>query len=127
MITPSELQAKFPGVFDSLSDATIQLAIDEAVLNISESIWGDYYNLGLFYLTAHILVSTTPTALGGLAGAAGSVTSQRAGGVSVSFAAASPGGSAISNFSSTGFGQTYQEYMRKLQCGPLAVEPASAS
>jgi hypothetical protein len=127
MITPSQLQAKFPEVFDALSDAVIQLAIDEAALNISEDLWGDFYDLGLYYLSAHILVSTTPSALGGLAGAAGPVSSQRAGAVSVSFAAGASGGSANYSHSSTGYGSRYDMYMRQLQCGPIAIEPESAS
>jgi hypothetical protein len=125
MITPSQLQAKFPGVFDALSDAEIQLAIDEAALNIDEDLWGDYYDIGLYYLSAHILIATTPTALGGLAGASGPVTSQRAGAVSVSFAA---GASAVSasSYGSTGYGQQYLTYRRQIQGGPRAIEPDGA-
>jgi len=125
MITPADITAKFPGVFDSLLDATVQLAIDEAALNINEDLWGDYYNLGLIYLSAHLLAVSVPGVLGGLAGAAGPVTSQGAGDVRVSFAA---GASAMSAtfFGNTSYGQMYLQYRRTIQGGPKAIEPYGA-
>jgi hypothetical protein len=124
MITPAEIQAKFPGSFDSLSDATIQLYIDEAANFISEDIWGDDYNLGLYYLTAHLLSSLVP-ASGGGAGAAGPVSSRRVGDLSVSFAVAASA-TTTASFAQTSYGQMFMTYLRLNQGGPLCVKPEGA-
>lgn len=54
-VTPESLYAKSRGVFDSVDDACVQEAIDEAVRYVSEVDWGCRYDDGIFYLACHIL------------------------------------------------------------------------
>lgn len=126
MIVPADITAKFPGKFNSLADATIQLYIDEAVLVIIESKWGDWYDLGLLYYTAHLLSIMPVGSSGGSAGAAGPVTSRRVGDVSVSIAAAASA-DAFSNLSQTSYGIQFATYRRIIQGGPLVVPPKAYS
>lgn len=126
MITPADLKAKFPGAFDSLSDPDIQGAIDEAALMINESKWGTWYDLGLLYLSAHLLATFHPDASSGDAGAGGPVTSKRIGDVAVAYgskASASPLFS--SDLGSTAYGRRFLSLRLRVQGGPLVVEPAS--
>lgn len=45
---------KFPE-FKSVDNNKIIFALDEAKLQINSKIWGKYYEVGILYLTAHIL------------------------------------------------------------------------
>ncbi|RLC88279.1 MAG: hypothetical protein DRJ03_03260 [Chloroflexi bacterium] len=56
MITVDQFRTRFPG-FEDLdpSDAQIEMFIGDAVLELNEDIWGDLYDLGLLYYTAHLL------------------------------------------------------------------------
>lgn len=124
MIDAAAVRAKFPGAFDGLSDAAIDSAIAEAVLMISADKWGDWYDLGLLYLTAHLLSLFNPDSDSGDAGAAGPVTSKRVGDVAVSYGfAASASPSSDTFFNSTIYGQRYLSLRLRIQGGPLVVQP----
>lgn len=100
-------------MFDSVSDSLINLRITEAALQVLESMWGDYYELGLAYLTAHLL-SSIPSAPGN-SGAVGPVTSKSIGDVKVTFGAV---GSVSTVYGSTSYGQRYEYYKSLVQGGP---------
>jgi hypothetical protein len=54
-VTPDTIRTRAPS-FNDLSDAAIQLAIDEAERWMNETEWGpSHYNDGVFYLSCHIL------------------------------------------------------------------------
>lgn len=53
-LTPEDFKIKFKE-FAAIDDARIQLAIDEAELEVSVDKWSTMYNRGLGYLAAHIL------------------------------------------------------------------------
>lgn len=113
LLTAAEFRAYFPGVFDSVSDALIDLRIAEAALQVLEARWGSFYALGLSYLTAHLL-SSVPSAPGN-SGALGPVTSKRIGDVSVTYGAV---GSVSTVNGSTSYGQQYEYYKSIVQSGP---------
>jgi hypothetical protein len=119
MITASDVKTRFPGVFDSLDDSFLEILIAEAALLISESLWGDHYNIGLLYLTAH-LASTTAGGSSGSPGAIGPITSRRVGDVAVTYAspASSPSNE---NYTSTTYGQMYLSLRRIYQSGPVTT------
>lgn len=112
-VDEDEFRAYFPGVFDSVSDDLILKRIAEAELQVLESVWGTLYELGLAYLTAHLL-SSIPSAPGN-SGAVGPVMSKRIGDVSVTFGAV---GSVSTVNSSTSYGQQYEYYKSIVQSGP---------
>ena len=54
-LTPATFRVRARGVFDSVEDEEIQLTIDEACRYVSEENWGERFDDGVFYMTAHIL------------------------------------------------------------------------
>lgn len=116
MITATDIKARFPGAFTSISDALLETVIVEASLEISEGLWGTYYDTGLLYLSAHI---ASMSAMGASsASVSGPVSSKRIGDVSISYATPQGGVSAIN---STSYGQRFLELRKRIQCGPLCV------
>lgn len=65
VITPTDIKTRYPE-FTDISDATIQMAIDETALTMSECQWKEKYTLGMIHKTAHILVSSYQGAIDGL-------------------------------------------------------------
>ena len=53
-ITPGQLKIRYP-VFDDLENSTIQMVIDDVGLEISETVWGAYYNRACMLYTSHLL------------------------------------------------------------------------
>jgi len=78
--------ARFPE-FTAVAEARIQLFLDEALLEIREGDWGDFYTKGLNLMTAHLLTLADMQAAstGGASGSLGPVASRSVGDVSVSF------------------------------------------
>ena len=83
MITPAEFKARFPE-YATLDDAYIQNFISDAYLELAEPRWGNFYNLGLYYLSAHYLYMAKKSANGQSVGCV--LSSQSVGDVSVSYA-----------------------------------------
>jgi hypothetical protein len=61
-------------------DATVQVALDDSALQVDEDRWGRFYELGIYYLSAHELVLKTKqaTSMGDLS-VAGPIRHQLAG------------------------------------------------
>lgn len=55
--TASSIKIKFPE-FESVSNGTVEMAIEEASLSVSDSWLQKYATLGIMYLTAHYLMVT---------------------------------------------------------------------
>jgi len=121
VITAAQLKARFPGAFDSLSDAVANACIAEAAATILEATWGSDYDTGLLYLTAHLLERTVPKSGSPLGPAAvsGQLKRWKAGDLEVEFAQYATGGSGLeSDYRSTAYGCRYLELRRIHQGGP---------
>lgn len=125
-VIPTDFKARFPE-FDSISDARIQSFIDKALLNLSESVWGDYFVEGQLYLAAHFLTLAIASENSGGSGAgvaAGPVASRSIGDVSVSFAVpsdVSSGSGTAAYFSKTPYGLEYWRLVKIVGEGLVAV------
>ena len=112
MATPADVRIIAPE-FAGKTDEEIQFFIDIAVLSCDEIIWGDFYNPGVCYLTAHLL---TRSANGG--SAAGPVQSEKVGDLSRTYAVSS-GGNALG---STAYGAEYLRLRSTLALSPVVAD-----
>nr|DAP81432.1 MAG TPA: head to tail adaptor [Caudoviricetes sp.] len=53
-MTAADFLNKFPE-FKAVDEARIELSLDEAKLQVTEKIWGRFYEVGVLHLAAHIL------------------------------------------------------------------------
>lgn len=110
-VTSADIKALPSGEFASVLDATVDIYITEAQSRIHQTTWGDQYDLGVKYLTAHALALD----MGGAHGAAGPVASESAGPVSRSYAAYSIFGSTGGdNLNATAYGRKFQMLRKEL-------------
>ena len=112
---------RFPE-FSAVAEARIQLFLDEALLEIREGDWGDFYNKGLNLFTAHLLTlaDQTAAATGGATGSLAPIASRSVGDVSVSFVNPSTtGGWDEAWLNSTPYGQELWALMVRM--GPEIV------
>lgn len=114
MITPSQFKIKFP-FFATTLDATIQISIDESAISVTER-WGKYEDMGLYYLTAHLLTLST-NLLTGDNSSMQTVAGQSVGSVSVSYANPALNNTSDAFFGSTAYGQQYLIYKSKARQG----------
>jgi hypothetical protein len=118
-ITPAEFKLRFPE-FDSVSDARIQIFIDDAELELDEDRWGDLYDKGLSYLTAHLLYIGEQTS-GGQGEGGGPLSTKAVGDVSFSFGSYLTTDNKATVFNSTSYGQEYYRLMIMVGMGAVAV------
>lgn len=117
MITLTDIQARFPGAFDAVTDVQASLVIAEATREIVEDVWGESYDDGLLYLSAHLL--TLFAASPGVGGGGGPVSSRRVGDVAVTFSTTRSASEVSSGqLGSTLFGQRFLQLRRRFQGGP---------
>jgi len=106
--TKSDLRARAPE-FTATADATVDLALEDALNQINLTNWGDTKGfLGQIYLACHLLkVWATLTA--GTPMASGPVSSLKDGDLQVSFAVGAASSSPLSDvaLASTAYGQLY--------------------
>jgi len=121
-VTPATFKARYPE-FDSESDARIQIFINDAMLEVSESRWGDLYDRGLSALAAHLLViaNKNTAAAGSGSALSGKVASRTVGSVSVSFNNAASNGSTEDFYLSTSYGAEYWRLALSVGMGIVAV------
>ncbi len=112
-VTPNSLKQLFPG-FACEADPRLSLFIAQAQRRVSESVFGDYYDDAVSYLTAHLL-SREAQANGGK----GFVSSESVGDLSRSYT--QTGGILASGYSSTTYGQEYLKLVRLVQPSPMVV------
>lgn len=126
MIDRDDIKTRFPDVFTDTDDDVMDLCIVEAGLFIDEDKWGDLYDIGMMYLSAHLIVSTNPDQVNaGDAGAAGPVSSRRVGDVAVSYGSkASASAYSSEEYDSTVYGRHYLRLRRLIQGGPVIAEPS---
>ena len=111
-VTPATFKIRFPE-FDSTLDARIQLFIDDSIVILNESYWGDKYDLGVAYLSAHLLTMGTKSENGD-DDAVSSIASQAVDGVSISFNSPAINTLDDAYYSSTAYGQRYLALRRTL-------------
>ena len=122
MITIAGFRARYPQ-FDSVSDATVQAYLDDAVLRVDEGVWGDHYETGVYALACHEM---TLQGLGDQpAGAppAGNVTSLKDGAVAVTFKQSTNETIGDDYYNQTPCGQKYLSLQRLMGMG-IVVVPA---
>ena len=101
-------RARFPEYAnDPPSDATIQVYLDDALLFVGATPWGEKYNLGVYYYAAHLLTLALKSASGAVGGASGPVSGRSVDGTSVNYATATMTSGSEAWFNSTTYGQRY--------------------
>jgi hypothetical protein len=115
--------ARFPE-FTAVDEARIQLFLDEALLEIRESEWGDFYYKGLNLFTAHLLAigNVTSANTGGAIGTFGPLASRGIGDVNASFGISGLSDSENSAWlNSTPYGQELLRLINTIGCDMLVV------
>lgn len=112
-LTPAAFKARYPAFAETL-DATIQAAIDDAVLEMNAAMWGSLYDRGAYALTAHLLTVSN----GAGSAPIGGVVSRSVGDVSVTFAQRS---TAMDDLGSTSYGCEYVRLRKLISGGALHV------
>jgi uncharacterized protein DUF4054 len=109
--TAANLKYKFSPAFNAVDDATIEFAIEEAVVNCGNGDWVDDANqtLGLYYYAAHLLQVAMMRAASG--GAGQIVSSERTPDLSVTYAV--PDQNVPIDFTMTIYGERYLGLVRK--------------
>lgn len=103
--------------FRNIDDARIQCVLDDQVsCYVNATQWGTCADLACELVAAHLLAM----ALGGTTGPTGPVTSESAGGLSVSYGSA-PMASGDGFWSSTSFGQRYLQLASTRPTTPLTL------
>lgn len=112
MITPASFKIRFTE-YSTTADERIQLFIDDSILILNEAFWGEKYDLGLAYLTAHFLTIADKSAAGNI-GSVGQVQSKAVDGTSVSFNSGISNSQQDAFYASTSYGQRYLTLRRTL-------------
>lgn len=115
MIVAADILARFPGAFIGYDTAFITLIITEAATIIDEDVWGDDYDIGLTYLTAHLIASSTAPGGGGVS--VGPVSKRRVGDVELTFATPTAPFNADDLYN-TVYGKRFAWYRKVHQGGP---------
>lgn len=109
-------KARFPE-FASVEDATVQVFMDEAIMEVNDTWIEEYRTPGVLHLTAHLLASqglgvSTPGDSG--ASVTGGVKRRTVGDVTTEFNGISSGGGSglVGTYSTTRYGQRYLEMKR---------------
>jgi hypothetical protein len=113
------IAAHFPDLPGVTSTAYVELKILEAKAQVAESVWLTFYDLGVAYLTAHLmLVQKTAQGPGGGA-TSGPVTSERVGDLSRNYGGSSGGSASTVGLDSTIYGKEYLRLLRIVSNGPI--------
>lgn len=118
-IDPASFKIRFPE-FDSVADARIQVFIDDAVIILNSVYWGDKYDLGLNYLTAHYLALGTKSEAGSITSNA-PIASRSVDGTSTSYSVPVAKDIADAYLASTAYGQRYLALRKTLRVAACIV------
>jgi len=113
-MTPTLIKEMFPE-FVSKSDAFIQLYIDQAILSVNTRIWLGKSELGVAYLTGHLLAMVIQST----SGVSGNVTSEKVGDLSRNYASVSLPN--MNEYSLTNYGLEYLRLRKSLQISPMVL------
>jgi hypothetical protein len=118
MVTPTDFKSRFPE-FSTIDDSRIQLFLDDAELEISQTVWGKLYDKGISYLTAHELSMATATE-NGKTGGLKSEASKSVGNVSVSYN--NPTYDEYNNYyTTTAYGKKFIDMKNKIKAGKVCL------
>jgi hypothetical protein len=109
---------RFPE-FSAISDARVELFLDDAALQINIGAWGLKADLGIYWLTAHMLA--LDTAAGTTGGTYGPVTSESVGQVSRSYASGGSYSGTSSEYGATKYGVNYYRLWRTIIATPVVL------
>jgi hypothetical protein len=116
-MTPTLIKEMFTE-FASKSDAYVQLYIDQAILSVNANIWGVKSELGIAYLTAHLM---TMVERGG-AGKAGNMTSEKVGDLQRSYGPAMVSLTVMTTeFHMTNYGAEFVRLRKSLPITPIVL------
>lgn len=99
-------------------DATVQLALDDAQLQINRCSWGNKADLGTYYLAAHSLLVNAPTYTNVITGA---VTGETVGSVSRTYAGPLGYLQEMGDFAWTKYGILYWRLKRQIVASPVVL------
>ena len=102
-VDTSTFKIRFPE-FDGVADARVQLFIDDADSELSESAWGEKYERAVSYLAAHLLALGQETASGNVNGLS-PIASASADGLSTGFAKTAYTDVSMGQWESTSYGR----------------------
>lgn len=112
-VTATTFKQLFPA-FDCESDPRVTSFINAAKRRVSESVFGDYYDDAVNYLTAHLL-SRDISQNGGK----GQVSSEQVGDLSRSYT--QTGGVLATGYNSTAYGQEFVALLRLVKPTPAVL------
>jgi len=113
-MTAIEFKNRFPE-FVNTSDVTIDIYIQDAGIMVTEQKWGQLFNVGVAFLSAHYLTLALK-GNSGKSGAVNQVASKSVEGVSVSYT--TPQGTTFEDyFLSTIYGQRYLSLLSQVGLG----------
>lgn len=114
-------RTRFPEfVLGTYGDARVQLALDDAALQINVGLWGNKAELGQYYLAAHALSFDTGYGIG--LGSFGPIASETVGSVSRTYATNGAYGSAYdADFLLSKYGMLYLRLKRTILATPVVL------
>ena len=119
MIDPALFKIRFPE-FVAVSDDRIQLFIDDSVIALNPTYWGNKYDLGLYYYTAHLLTDSKKTEAGSIT-PKGPLASKSVDGVSTGYTNATPASGVDAWGESDIYGQRYLALRKTLGVPAYAI------
>lgn len=118
LATVSDFRARFEE-FDCESDSSIQLALDDASLQLNAQAWRDKYDLGQLYLAAHTL---SLLASASAESPKGPVVSETVGSVSRTYANLTASNTSFAgDTSTTKYGMLYTRLKRQILATPVVL------
>jgi len=102
---PKTFKSRF-SEFACLDEARIQIFIDDAIIILNETYWGEKYDMGICYLAAHYLALAEKTK-NGSAASNNPISNRAVDGVSITYATPAPEDQTDAYYSSTSYGQRY--------------------
>ena len=111
--TPADdFRAAFPEFADKTKypDARVNMYLKLAASRVSECVWGDEQQLGIWLFTAHYLATS-------LAGYTGEVTTKKVGDVQVSYSSTSNRDESAGWWNATPYGRQFYSLLRLLGAG----------
>ena len=119
MIDPASFKIRFPE-FIATDNARIQLFIDDSVLILNPSYWGEKYDMGLSYHAAHLLSAATRSEAGSFL-PINPVNNKSVDGVSVGYATPAASTESDAFLASTQYGQRYLALRKTLGVPAFAI------
>ncbi len=118
--TPADIKTRYPA-FAAVADATIQLAITDAVPWFDVCRWDTFYAQGFAAFVAHMLTADQAAALGKATGAGGALASKKVGEVEVRYQPIATMKPSDAFFATTIYGQRYLQLRKLVGAGAVAV------